>query len=235
MKKLFAILSVLYFAGCTPKAANPTIISLLDGAVMFEKLNNDMVIYAPILLERKADKVYISTYFTYEEVLRDNAPYFPSSAIKDLFERTDGLRNADLLSLFESGEPFVLNNYEPFNLKESYALIIQEGKTIGETFFNSHRRLDRLPPPNSYYYMISIIAGDTIAYIMVGTWDWEYGIPPQMPEYFVERDGKYYWRSPETAKAFFHQLSTDATGMPERLQMVQQAYNLILDTLQVKQ
>jgi hypothetical protein len=61
-----------------------------------------------------------------------------------------------------------------------------------------------------------------------------FAVPKSLPEYFVNRNGIYYWKDSNAVVQFYQRLSTDTyENLPKSLQLFRQSRDMILNTLTI--
>jgi hypothetical protein len=181
------------------------------------------------------DKTSLRIDILTEEVFRVNyKPSDISPTINELLRSHEQFNTKNLRALLDKDGSFIYSVYSPDAfLAQSYLPIIYSNKNIGETFFISS--FHELKAPASYAFAFYIAAKDSIVQIALSLNDYNnYVIPNSLPDYFLERNGAFYWRSRESVALFFDQINSDLyKNMPTQLRLLREARDLILCTLKV--
>jgi hypothetical protein len=247
MKKYSIVLQLFFI--CFILNANETIY-LLDGKLSFQC--PDYVIYyntAPRFYEFETrddydryfqEKIELSTMILTEQSLRNDYPAIGiSEQLNELLKRKKDITRDDLLKLTVSNQPFSFNIVNLYGgtsyIPQSYYSIRHNETTIGEThmFIPS----EKLLAPNAYTYKLSIILGNSIVEITLSLYDFNtFTVPRSMPELFIKSSDKYYWKNRNAVDTFYQKLNADNySELPLKLQDFRKAYNLIVETLEMKE
>jgi hypothetical protein len=242
MKQIFFVQVLVLFSRIV--MANE-LISILDSSVTFEIPDG---ILDRRISPKPSDFKNISEYSKYwgdkvslridiltEEVFRVNyKPSDISPAITELLRSNEQFNTKNLRALLEKNERFVFSVYSPNAfLTQSYLPIVYSKKNIGESFFISS--FHNLKAPVSYAFAFYIAAKDAIVQISVSLNDYNtYVIPNSLPDYFIERNGIFYWKSRESVDLLFDQINSDLyKNLPTRLRLLREARDIIFYTLKV--
>jgi hypothetical protein len=217
------------------------IISILDGKLLFKKpeeiiLWNEM----PKFLNIHDRDDYLKGKFALriltadEEYFRSVHPSMVPSSLKELLSAKRELTQNDYLNLFELNTKYLFTNYSPWgDIQQSYIIIRKNNKPLGETYFRAP--FDGLLAPTVYIYTVSVVIDEKIVTINLSYHDHQdFNVAEQLTNYFVDRDGYLYWTDRNAIDKFYQQLSTDAyKTMPKNLQILRDARDLILTTIQI--
>jgi hypothetical protein len=183
------------------------------------------------------DKVFLRIDILTEEVFRVNyKPSDISPAVNELLRSNKQFNTKNLRDLLKGNKTFVFSVYSPDAfLIQSYLPIVYLNETIGETFFISN--FHDLKAPVSYAFAFYIAVKDTIIQIAVSLNDYnDFIIPMSLPNYFVERNGAFYWKNREAVDYFFEKINSDLyRNLPAQLRLLREARDLILCTLKVRE
>jgi hypothetical protein len=244
MKKLFFVLVFVFVVGFI--MANETV-SIFGDSIKFEI--PDGVFDRRIAL-KVSDFKRISDYSKYwgdkielriniltENVFRtDYKPSDISTAIQELLAGDKIFNSENLLALLDKKNSFVFSVYssDAF-LPQSYAQILYKDRAIGETFFISNFH-DFIAPVN-YAFAFYFVANNSIIQIAISLNDYnEYNVPRTLPDYFIERNGVFYWKNRESVNFLYQQITSDTyKSLPPKLQVLREARDLFLTSLEVSE
>ena len=217
----------------------------MDGSVQF-KIPNKVIDRrtAPKLSDFKkvsdyskywGDKIELRIDILTEDVFRTK--YKPSDislAIRDLLSSEKQFNTKNLLALLEENKTFVFSVYSPNAfLPQSYSPVFIENNKIGESFFIAH--FSNLAAPPNYAFAFCFAAKNTIIQIALSLNDYnDYQIPKNLPDYFFEHNDKWYWINRKAVDSLFCQINSTAyTLLPRQLQILREARDLLLASLEI--
>jgi hypothetical protein len=207
------------------------IISLLDGKITFEKLEHSDVIYTKTWKGSWVGKIRTLTGVTGEEAfLTNELGAFSPELARILEEKNRIISRQELLNLLKTNQPFALEpNRENAFIEQSSSVITNNNEIIGETYFG-------ISPiqyhwPCLFSYDISLIIDNSIVHIGLNMVDTYGTIPREIPEYFITKEDEIYWKNNDARNSFYERMISDIESMPEQIQTLYEAYNLILETL----
>jgi len=231
-------LKVIFFLCCilSTNLHSQEVISLLDGKVTFEIPSNDNIINVKEWQGSWMGQIEINPHVYDDDFFRTaELDYFPSGLeqlIRLIRKENRHFTNSELLDVLRTKQPFALKKYNNGFHKQSYSSINYNGKVIGESFFVINPLETSWPA--AFGYEISIIVENKIISISIYWVDSESIVPVKLPEYFVKRNGEYYWKNNNAINQFYQQMNTATNKMPEQIQLLREAYNLILNSLRIK-
>ena len=169
------------------------------------------------------------------EVLIDHPPTIMSQSVYDLINSRGYLSRNDLLDLFNKSSEFVLSDIIPrSDIRNSYKHLIYDETTIGEAVFVVSTI--NLEVSNTFGYGIHLIIDNAIVQITL-TFSTNEDIfnANETDTFFTIRDNKRYWKDDQSILSFYDVYnSTNYITLPEPLQQLREAYELILQTLKVQ-
>ena len=171
-----------------------------------------------------------------EETLKVRFRTIMNRAVHDLAYNNELLTRDDLLSLFDAKTEFILLPFEPrVEVRKSYKRLMHDGITIGESFF--HANALNLEARGNFGYLTSIIVENKIVIISLSLFTGEENNPlRQLDGYTVTRGGALNWVDDKAQSAFYEHISSDRyIEMPLILQQLREAYDFILQTMEIRQ
>jgi hypothetical protein len=171
-----------------------------------------------------------------EEALLARPPTLFNQAVYDLISNKGYLSRNDLVGLFNTMSEFVLLPIEPrIEVIRSYKLLQINGITIGESIFHANA-IDLLARGN-FGYIICLIVENKIVTISLSLFTGEENNPiRQLDGYSVIRNGALHWIDDRSRTSFYEHLSSNRyKEMPFILQQLREAYDAILQTLEIRQ
>ena len=170
------------------------------------------------------------------EALRGRASTLMTPAIKELANNNDYLTRNALLGLFTAKPEFAIIPCTPrLGVRKSYKQLMVNGTVIGETFF--HTNAQSLEARGNFGYITSIIVENQILTISLSLFTGEEDNPlRELDGYTVTRNGSLFWIDNRSQISFYEHLSSDRyTEMPLILRQLREAYDFILQALEIRQ
>ena len=181
-------------------------------------------------------RIQLVVYIYDEEALKNEPPTIMNKEVYDLAYNNEYLPRDGLLNLFTGKSEFVLFPYIPqVVVRNSYKLLQSDGRIIGESFF--HANAQNLEAKGNFGYTTSVIIENKIVNIYLSVFTGKDNNPiKQLEGYSVIRDDVLFWINNEAQNSFYEYLSSERyIEMPLILQQLREAYDIIIQTLKVRQ
>lgn len=176
----------------------------------------------------------INVYDT--EAIKKAPKTLMSQSVYDLIRVKDYLSRDAMLNLFNTKSEFVVFDYIPrIYIRKSYKQFFFTETTVGETAFHVYAlNLEAVPV---YGYIIYLIVDNKIVNISLSlSADDKIYESNELEKYVKVDSNKYYWRGDQSIFEFYETLnSKNYKTLPEPLQQLREAYEIILNTLEIQQ
>ena len=171
----------------------------------------------------------------------DRQTFLTSRTSRDLIIAEEAVYNTEclrdaLLGLFAATPEFVIHSFDPrLTVRKSYRSLQTNGVTIGESFFSTSAT--NLQASGWFVYSITIVAEDRLVFIHLSLWAGDENNPlREIDGFFVTRNGSLFWADDKAPLSFYEQLSSDRyKEMPVILRQLREAYDTVMQTLQIRQ